>query len=267
MWFRNNHPTDRDLILAADGELPARRTERLRKHLAGCWECRVRAQELESAISEFVHLHRRNLDPMLPSASGSRALLRAQLDELTSSQPSPWRPPLAWRRLLIPVAASTFLLVVASLIIPYRWEARRQPTIYAGFVPMSFPATKLTPGVARAKTRDQVCGSNVGKNGDVPPELRRRVFELYGMPGADPKAYEVDYLITPALGGAEEIGNLWPQSYSATIWNARAKDALEDRLHELVCRGDVDLVTAQREISTDWISAYKKYFHTERPID
>lgn len=87
------------------------------------------------------------------------------------------------------------------------------------------------------------------------------------MPDADPKAYEVDYLITPALGGADDIGNLWPQSYSATIWNAHVKDALEDRLHELVCRGDVDLTTAQREISRDWISAYKKYFHTDRPIN
>ena len=139
--------------------------------------------------------------------------------------------------------------------------------MYAGFVPISFPATELTPGVARAKTRDQVCGSNEEKNRDVPATLRRRVFELYGMPGADPKAYEVDYLITPALGGADDIGNLWPQSYSATIWNARVKDALEDRLHELVCRGDIDLPTAQREISADWIGAYKKYFHTDKPVN
>jgi hypothetical protein len=97
-------------------------------------------------------------------------------------------------------------------------------------------------------------------------ELRRRVFALYGMPGADPNAYEVDYLITPALGGADDIGNLWPQSYRATIWNARVKDALEDRLHDLVCRGDLDLPTAQHEISSDWIGAYKKYFHTDKPI-
>ena len=57
------------------------------------------------------------------------------------------------------------------------------------------------------------------------------------------------------------------QSYSATAWNARVKDALEDRLHELVCRGDVDLPTAQHEISTNWIKAYKKYFQTDKPIN
>lgn len=266
MWFRDTHPTNQDLILAADGELPARRIERLRKHLAGCWECRVRAQELEGAVSEFVHLHRRNLDPLLPPVAGSRALLKARLDEL-ASHPSSWTLPLVWRRRLIPFAVGVLILVLASLVAPHRWASRREPRMDASFVPISFPATELTPGVARAKTRDQVCGSNDGKNRDVPPALRRKVFELYGMPGADPRAYEVDYLITPALGGADDIGNLWPQSYSATIWNARVKDALEDRLHELVCRGDVDLPTAQREISTDWISAYKKYFHTDRPVN
>ena len=225
----------------------------------------MRAQELEGAIGEFIHLHRRKLDPLLPPAHGSRALLKARLDELVSG-PSSWRLPLAWRRRLVPVAVGSLVLVLAGLLVPHRWPSRRDPAVYARFVPVSFPATGLTPGVARARTREQVCGSKDGKNRDVPPELRRKVFELYGMPGADPSAYEVDFLITPALGGADDIGNLWPQSYSATIWNARVKDALEDRLHELVCHGDLDLSTAQREISTDWIGAYKKYFHTDTPL-
>jgi hypothetical protein len=138
--------------------------------------------------------------------------------------------------------------------------------MYAGLVPMSFPTAMLTPGVARAATKTEVCRQDEGKNRDVPAALRRRVFELYGIPRADPKAYEVDYLITPALGGSDDIGNLWPQSYSDTVWNARVKDALEDRLRELVCRGDLELATAQRDISTDWIAAYKKYFRTDRPI-
>ena len=59
---------------------------------------------------------------------------------------------------------------------------------------------------------------------------------------------------------------MWPQTYSA-VWNARVKDALEDRLRELVCAGDLDLPTAQMEISNDWIAAYKKYFHTDQPIE
>jgi len=33
-----------------------------------------------------------------------------------------------------------------------------------------------------------------------------------------------------------------------------------------VCLGNLDLSTAQREIATNWIDAYKKYFHTEAPV-
>jgi hypothetical protein len=33
----------------------------------------------------------------------------------------------------------------------------------------------------------------------------------------------------------------------------------------MVCAGKVDLSTAQSEIATDWIAAYKKYFRTDTP--
>jgi hypothetical protein len=58
-----------------------------------------------------------------------------------------------------------------------------------------------------------------------------------------------------------------PQSYAATAWNAYVKDAIEERLRNLVCEGDLDLQTAQRELSQDWIAAYKKYFRTDRPLE
>jgi hypothetical protein len=103
------------------------------------------------------------------------------------------------------------------------------------------------------------------KNKAVSVALQRRVFEEYGIAGADPRAYEVDYLVTPALGGADDIHNLWPHSYSATVWNAQVKDALEDRLRDMVCDGSLDLTEAQREIAANWIAAYKKYFHTDTP--
>ena len=75
-----------------------------------------------------------------------------------------------------------------------------------------------------------------------------------------------DYLVTPALGGADDIRNLWPHSYSATVWNAQVKDALEDRLREMVCEGRLDLTEAQRAIAVNWIAAYKKCFHTDQPL-
>ena len=32
----------------------------------------------------------------------------------------------------------------------------------------------------------------------------------------------------------------------------------------MVCGGELELSTAERDIATDWIAAYKKYFHTDR---
>jgi hypothetical protein len=93
---------------------------------------------------------------------------------------------------------------------------------------------------------------------DIPEETRQRVFAAYGIRAAGPDQFEVDYLITPDLGGTESIRNLWPEPYSAR-WNARVKDKLEQRLHQLVCSGKLDLSTAQHDIAVDWIGAYKKY--------
>jgi hypothetical protein len=131
---------------------------------------------------------------------------------------------------------------------------------------ISEPKNSLTPGETRRVTLDDVCTAPPEQTAaTLPVSVRQQVFREYGIRDVRANAYEVDYLITPELGGASSIRNLWPQPYSAT-WNAHVKDELEDRLHGLVCSGQVDLATAQREISRDWIAAYKKYFHTDKPF-
>ncbi len=101
---------------------------------------------------------------------------------------------------------------------------------------------------------------------EVSPSLRQQVFREYGIVNARPEDYEIDYLIAPGLGGVEDVHNLWPEPSTSRTWNAHVKDALEEHLHEMVCAGKVDLSTAQRDIATDWIKAYKKYFHTDTPL-
>jgi hypothetical protein len=128
------------------------------------------------------------------------------------------------------------------------------------------PNSKLTPGAAVLAGRQAVCAQPNTKNRVVPAALQRQVFQEYGIAGAEPRAYEVDYLITPALGGADDIHNLWPHSYTATAWNAQVKDALEDHLRQMVCDGSLDLGTAQRDIAGNWVAAYKHYFHTDEPL-
>ena len=87
-------------------------------------------------------------------------------------------------------------------------------------------------------------------------------MEMYGLDVATMSNYEIDHLISLELGGSNDITNLWPEPYAGR-WNARVKDNLENRLHRLVVNGELDLRTAQRVISHDWIAAYKKYFGDE----
>jgi len=67
------------------------------------------------------------------------------------------------------------------------------------------------------------------------------------------------------LGGSNSIRNLWPESTKTSPWNSYVKDALERKLHKLVCAGQLDLKTAQSEIASNWIEAYKKYLSESAP--
>jgi hypothetical protein len=258
------HLSDQELLSAADGELSGRAAARVQSHLEACWTCRARQQEIDGAIGEFVRERGRTLDTQFASGDGPRALLKAQLAQLAGAQPTSW---LNWFRAASQGVSWTIItaacgLGVAGYLVSHAW-ATRQP---ARVVAVMVPNPSLTPGATVLAGRDEVCRESNTKNKAVPVALQRRVFAEYGIAGADPRAYEVDYLVTPALGGADDIHNLWPHSYSATVWNAEVKDALEDRLRDMVCDGHLDLATAQREIAMNWIEAYKKYFHTDRPL-
>jgi hypothetical protein len=268
MEFKDAHISDEDLLLAIDGELEDQEAIEVEEHLLACWACRARRQEIEDAIAVYVRVHRRNLDSRIPSAAGPRALLKARLAHLVEATPVPPRgllrgglPPL-WLQI-----AAVGIIAVLATVIAGRWTASQRIANGRQTAAFSVPDASLTPGATILASRNQVCSGANPNNRSVPASLQRKVFEEYGIPGAKSVAYEVDYLITPALGGADDIHNLWPQSYSETVWNARVKDALEDRLHDLVCRGQIDLVTAQRDISANWIAAYKKYFQTDRPLE
>jgi hypothetical protein len=256
MISKNVHLSEHDLVLAADGELPARRKSEVKTHLETCWQCRERMSSLQSTIAEFVRARNRELNAQMPSASGPRALLRARMAEAASS-PSSTRS--VFLRLPLPVAplgriamaGAAFLGGLLAIVVIF------QSTVSAEGPK---PRSAITPGEARPITLKEVCdyaGAEVISR-DIPLDMQRKVFAEYGI--KDPKAnhFEVDYLITPDLGGTESIRNLWPQPYSAH-WNARVKDKLEERLHELVCSGKLDLETAQHDIATDWIAAYRKY--------
>jgi hypothetical protein len=91
----------------------------------------------------------------------------------------------------------------------------------------------------------------------VPAWLKSQAHAEYGITQYKTGDYEVHHLIPLSLGAPNSIRNLWPQTKTSP-WNSYVKDALERKLHKLVCAGQLHLKTAQREIASDWIEAYKK---------
>jgi hypothetical protein len=239
------HLTDRDLVQLADGELAPRQATGAREHLDACWQCRTRFRELEDTIAEFV----RARGALPEKTAGPRAIFRARLAQ-AAAEPTEFR---FWRT--IPAAAVVFLATLAILVVSSGTVSAEGPR----------PKSGLTPGETRPVSLAEICAAPEAESDRaIPDETRRVVFSAYGMDTAMASAYEVDYLITPELGGAATVRNLWPQPYSAR-WNARVKDTLEHRLHQLVCQGKVDLATAQHDIATDWIEAYRKYVGSGLP--
>jgi hypothetical protein len=134
--------------------------------------------------------------------------------------------------------------------------------VLAGEVPV-IPDPTLTPGAVLTTDAATVCQPGYSKTvRHTSGKLKAFIYREYGITQeqrAGGSHFEVDHLISLELGGADVAENLWPQSFDTQPWNARTKDALENRLHALVCAGRLPLEQAQREIATDWIGAYERY--------
>ncbi|HZS56015.1 MAG TPA: zf-HC2 domain-containing protein [Bryobacteraceae bacterium] len=261
MSFQESHLTDQQLLQELDGEISEREKKQVQGHLNACWQCRTRQKDIEASISSFVESREQEFASALPPIAGPRALLKARIAQMRTESDKRSHRLSLFRRTIGAAAAVFIALAIGVLFISY---ARQQNILRQRAPVVSLPNSTITPGATVMMTQQQVCMQTNTKNKAVPFALQRRVFDEYGIKSATPQLYEVDYLVTPALGGADDIRNLWPQSYSA-VWNAQVKDELEDRLRQLVCGGSLTLAEAQRDIAGDWIGAYKKYFRTDKP--
>ena len=264
------HPSDETLVRAVDGELPQRGRAALEEHLATCEACQARMAAVRSTAGAASAACLHDPERTAPALDEMRMRLRISLADRSAALDRSWRFQAARRIARVPIAAvaAAALLVIASATALVRYEierrgpAARRSQIEAGALPI--PA--LTPGATASVTAADLCAGRGPSKEDIAPAIRQAVLRDYGMEVLPDADYELDYLITPELGGSSDRRNLWPERYGARVWNARVKDELEGLLPTLVCRGAVDLADAQREIAANWIAAYKKYFHTDRPV-
>lgn len=147
-----------------------------------------------------------------------------------------------------------------ALVVRHAWAAGVAP---------AWPDPAVTPGaidpaITQANIASTICNSAWSTRAVRPPSrytsaLKRRQLADPRYQDKMPRHFEEDHLVSLELGGApRDPRNLWPEAYAGPC-GARVKDVLEDRLHRLVCAGELPLAAAQAAISSDWVAAYRRY--------
>jgi len=263
----DDHLSETELIRFADGETSAEESRLFADHLETCAGCRAGFAEMQHVSEKIRGLNRDTaVGSPVTSPGEARSLLKTRLIQArdTSSEPFSVRALGVTRTKLFSdyfygaVAAAGIAAIF--LFVPGLHRSVADTAV-------SLPNRALTPGMTRPVNVQEMCTTgDEDLDPEVPYSTQKAVFTEYGISiDHSAKDFQVDYLISPQLGGTDDVRNLWPQSYKETTWNAHAKDKLERHLYQLVCEKKIDLTDAQHEIATNWIAAYQKYFRTSRP--
>jgi hypothetical protein len=271
--FNRTHVTDRQLVQGLDGELPSRQRDDVASHVMSCPVCRARRDALRDASLAVARDYSRNAAGPEPAGASShdaaRERLRSSMAAIDNaageSRPSGFSAPtVRFLRWGLTAAALVTTALLIQMTAPARLtdRARASAAVEAG----TLPVASLTPGATWNVSVSELCDAGAREQREIPAAVRQQVIRAYGVQNLSESQYELDYLITPELGGAPDARNLWPQRYASRVWNAHVKDQLERLLPRLVCEGELPLDVAQRDIAHDWIAAYKKYFKTTAPL-
>jgi anti-sigma factor RsiW len=260
-----NHLTDEELLRIIDRELPSRRQTAAAVHLARCASCRDWEALLHGAAGRFTALYQEEDARSRETRHHLRSRLLEAAGEPQGALPARLLAGLMLTPRWIAIGAAVATVVLVFRIgIPSRAAGSRSPL--AAVERGALPIPALTPGATWNVSLAELCAPGTRERRQIPAAVQQNVLREYRMSDVPSDEYELDYLITPELGGAPDARNLWPQRYAAGVWNARVKDELEQLLPGLVCNGRVNLQAAQRDIALDWIAAYRKYFRTDVPL-
>jgi hypothetical protein len=257
MHALDRHLTDQQILQGLDGELSESRRSLFASHLSSCEACSARWEAIASAASAM-SVDYRSTNSSTPLVEFSRARLEVSLARAARESNRP-------RFVFAPAIAVAAVAVLALAAATYFTGATAAGSLPSGHR-LALPVASITPGATWDVDVEELC-SGATRMRPITAAMRAEVLNAYGVEDVPADQYELDYLITPELGGATDARNLWPQRYQSPVWNARVKDELERLLPQLVCSRTLDLATAQREMASDWIAAYKKYFNTDVPLE
>ena len=130
------------------------------------------------------------------------------------------------------------------------------------------PNPALTPGatnpeVTQANIHTTICTSGftaaVRPSESYTEALKRTQLKDYGYADQSLNDYEEDHLIPLEVGGnPTDPKNLWPEPRYG-VYTSEQKDHLENKLHAMVCSGQIDLATAQQAFAGNWVDAYHRW--------
>ncbi len=132
------------------------------------------------------------------------------------------------------------------------------------------PNIKLTPGainpaVTQSTIRSTICVS--GWTATVRPPVTytnqlkyNQLHSGYNLNGdMNMKDYEEDHIVPLEVGGNPSSPlNLFPEPRNIRL-GSYVKDQLENRIHQLVCSGQISLNTGRSVFLTNWEKGYQKY--------
>jgi hypothetical protein len=133
------------------------------------------------------------------------------------------------------------------------------------------PISTVTPGATNPAVTQSTIASTicvVGYTKKIRPSAsyttalkKKQLASTYSRYGTlQTSRVEEDHLIPLEIGGSpKDPRNLWPELWNGT-WGAHKKDALENKLHLMICAHLITLADAQQAFATNWIDAYNKYF-------
>ena len=128
------------------------------------------------------------------------------------------------------------------------------------------PDPRCTPGginptVSVSVMRDAAWRTRCVRNCETSESVKRQVYGWYSVIAprrnrGESQICELDHLVPLELGGADGLGNIWPQcgpdDASLDPRFFRQKDRVESFLVQQVKAGCMSLQQAQREIAEDW---------------
>jgi hypothetical protein len=185
-----------------------------------------------------------------PTSSTSREGMRAPTDAVSRHRTTRRSPP---RRSAsgLPVSRAS-AHVVQQQPPPGSCHAR-------GHGRYALPDPHCTPGAVNPSVTQATIGRTICVSGwtktvrpseSITEREKRGSMAAYGDTGSL-RDYEYDHLVSLELGGAvNDARNLWPEPGGSP----NPKDSVEDRLHRMVCDGQMRLARAQHIIATEWVT-------------